>query len=74
MSNAIEFYESISVAVNEEASCPVTKEMGRRGLWAALVGSAVIGIWGIICLVGGLCSCESLSMVKNSLIMALTGM
>lgn len=75
MSNAIEFYESISVAVDEEAnSCPVTREIGRRGLWVALAGSAVIGIWGVICLVGGLCSCGSLAMVKSSLLMALTGM
>lgn len=75
MSNTIEFYDSVSVAVNEEANCyPATREMERRGLWIALAGSAVIGIWAVICLVGGLCSCDSLSMIKSSLFMALTGM
>lgn len=75
MSNTIEFYDSVSVAVNEEVdSCSPSREMERRGLWIALAGSAVIGAWAIICLVGGLCSCESFSMIKSSLFMALTGM
>lgn len=75
MSNTIELYESISVEVNDEAArCPVTREVGRRGLWVTLAGSAVIGIWAVICLIGGLCSCESFSMIKSCLFMALTGM
>ncbi len=75
MSNTIEFYDSVSVAAHEEAGCyPATREMERRGLWVALAGSAVIGVWAVICLVGGLCSCGTLSMIKNSLFMALTGM
>lgn len=76
MSDTIELFDAVSVAaVKEEAnSYPVTREMERRGLWVALAGSAVIGAWAVICLIGGLSTCGSLAMIKSSLIMALTGM
>jgi hypothetical protein len=75
MNNAIEFYENISVTADQNADCcPVTKDVGKRGLYLALTGSAVIGIWGIVCLVAGLCSCDSIQVFKQSLLMALTGM
>ena len=77
MNNAIEFYENISVSIdveNNSDSCPVTKELGRRGLYLAATGSALLGIWGIICLVAGLSNCGNLAVLKETLLMALTGM
>ena len=77
MNNAIEFYDTISVSIdveNNSDSCPVTKEFGRRGLYLAATGSAVLGIWGLVCLVAGLSACGNLAVFKETLLMALTGM
>ena len=76
MNNAIEFYENISVSIEVEdnSSCPVTKELGRRGLYVAATGSALLGIWGLVCLVAGLSNCGDLAAFRETLLMALTGL
>ena len=77
MNSAIELYDNISVSVDAEKDSegyPVTKELGRRGIYLAATGSAVLGIWGIVCLVAGLSTCGNLVLLKQTLLMALTGM
>jgi len=77
MNNAVEFYDGMSVGIDAESNvdvCPITKELGRRGIYLAATGSALLGIWGLVCLVVGLSSCGSLAALKETLLMALTGM
>ena len=77
MNSSIELYDNISVDVDvriDGEGYPVTKEFGRRGIYLAIAGSAVLGAWGLICLVSGLINCGNLALLKQSLLMAITGM
>ena len=74
MNSAIELYDNISVNVEvkeESQGYPVAQELGRRGIYLAAAGSAVVGAWGLICLVGVQGIGRGVSMLIHFLIMRL---
>ena len=77
MNRAIDCYDNISVNVDgakDSHGYPATGEFERRGIYLAATGSAVLGAWGLVCLTAGLSTCGTLALLKQTLLMALTGM
>lgn len=56
-----------------EATVDFAEETGRYTVRAIGVFSALIGAWGMACLIGGLANCGAIGLVKGY-ISALTGM
>lgn len=52
----------------------VSMPIGKGGSWLVASFSAVLGAWGVVCLIGGLFSCNSVATIKEALVMMLTGM
>jgi len=48
--------------------------LSKFGLGVIVTMSALIGVWGVVCLVGGLGSCGSFQELGRGLITAVTGM
>ena len=46
----------------------------KLGLGIIMIMAAFVGVWGVLCLIGGLASTESFHEVGRSLIIAFTGM
>ena len=77
MNSAIELYENITVSIDASMDSDgslVAEDLGRRSIFMAATGSAVLGVWGLVCLVAGLSTCGNLALLKETVLMALTGM
>ena len=46
----------------------------KLGLGIIMIMAAFVGVWGVVCLIGGLASTESFNEVGRSLVTAFTGM
>ncbi|MEW6427583.1 MAG: hypothetical protein AB1568_06065 [Thermodesulfobacteriota bacterium] len=52
----------------------VAVPIGKSGSWLVAGCSAILGVWGCVCLVSGLFNCTSAAAFKQALVMMLTGM
>ena len=75
--SAIELYDNITVSIDAKKDSDgflVAEDLGRRGIYLAATGSALLGVWGLVCLVAGLSTCGNLALLKETVLRALTGM
>ena len=76
MSNIIDIYDE-QIAAHSRSEVKIAnfnRGSARFNRWAILSVSALFGLWGSVCLASGLGSCQSLSVLKQCLFTALTGM
>ena len=74
-------YESMNITRERVAGFDADVEVAdlqlgnsRLGLGVILTMAAFVGIWGVVCLIGGLASTRSFSEVWRTLLTAFTGM
>lgn len=66
--------EQHMVAFEQTEDTTYEVESSRLGFWLMVSMSSLVGVWGTVCLVSGLGSCESLSGLGRVLVTAMTGM
>ena len=74
---AIELYDNITVSIDARKTGDgflAAEDLGGRGIFLTAIGSAVLGVWGLVCLVAGLSTCGNFALLKETVLMALTGM
>ncbi len=75
MANTMDFTKERFDGLQSEVEIPeLEASCSRLGLTAILVMAAFVGLWGTVCLVSGLSSCDGVGSAGRSLFTALTGM